>query len=91
MGIRVERELAFAREASLGEQTMDTVRQRIYPAVVTVLLLVIAAVGYGFTVAGSAETTEDGLVARSIAAGLQLVSERTLQGGWPNEHSIEKK
>lgn len=70
---------------------MDAVKRRIYLAIVTVSLLVIAAIAYQFTVTGTTERIEDGLVARDFAAGLQLISPRAMQGRWANEYSIEKK
>jgi hypothetical protein len=68
----------------------DAARSRIYPAVIVVLLLIIAAMAYKFIVAGSTEKTEDGRVAillepgeremmlremRAFVAGLQLMSD----------------
>lgn len=41
---------------------MDAVKRRIYLAIVTVSLLVIAAIAYPFTVTGTTERIEDGLV-----------------------------
>jgi len=68
----------------------DAARSRIYPSVIVVLLLIIAAMAYKFIVAGSTEKTEDGRVAillepgeralilremRAFVAGLQLMSD----------------
>ena len=43
-----------------------------------VRVLVISAVGYGCTASGPPEESEAGLVARGLAAALQLVAEGTL-------------
>jgi hypothetical protein len=68
----------------------DPARSRIYPAIIVVLLLVIAAMAYKFIVAGSTEKAEDGRAAillepgeralmlremRAFVAGLQLMSD----------------
>ncbi len=68
----------------------DTSKNRIYPVVIAVLLLVIAAMAYKFIVVGSTEKTEDGRVAiilepgeralmlremRDFVVGLQLMSD----------------
>ena len=68
----------------------DAAKSRIYPAIIVVLLLVIAAMAYTFIVAGSTEKAEDGRLAillepteralmlremRSFVTGLQLISD----------------
>lgn len=68
----------------------DTAKSRIYPVIITVLLLVIAAMTYKFIVAGSTEKADDGRLAivlapaeralmlremRAFVAGLQLMSD----------------
>lgn len=68
----------------------DASKNRIYPAVIAVLLLVIAAMAYKFIVVGSTEKTEDGRIAvvlepgeralmlremRDFVVGLQLISD----------------
>jgi len=70
---------------------MDAAKRRIYPAIVTMLLLVIAAMAYEFADTGSTQKIEDGLVTHGFTTDLQMVLARTLQQNWPNEHSIEKK
>ncbi len=65
-------------------------KTRIYPAIVAVLLLIIAAMAYKFVISGSTEKAEDGRVAiilapaeralvlremRDFIAGLQLISD----------------
>ncbi|MBE0701749.1 MAG: hypothetical protein IH582_00975, partial [Afipia sp.] len=67
-----------------------TIRNRIYPAIILVLLLIIAGMVYKFIVAGSTEKTPDGRVAillepaerdlmlkemRGFVEGLQEISE----------------
>ena len=68
----------------------DTAKSWIYPAIIVVLLLIIAGMAYKFIVVGSTEKTEDGRVSvllepgerelmlremRAFVAGLQLMSD----------------
>ena len=68
----------------------DTAKSWVYPAVIVVLLLIIAGMAYKFIVVGSTEKTEDGRVSvllepgerelmlremRAFVAGLQLMSD----------------
>ena len=68
----------------------DTLKNWVYPLVITVLLLVIAVMAYKFIVVGSTEKTEDGRIAiilepgeralmlremRDFVVGLQLISD----------------
>jgi len=73
----------------------EAARSRIYPAVIVVLLLVIAAMAYKFIVAGSTQRAEDGRVVvllepgeralmlremRAFVTGLQLMSDALARG-----------
>lgn len=73
----------------------DAAKNRIYPLVIAVLLLVIAAMIYKFMIAGSTEKTEDGRIAiilepgeralmlremRDFVVGLQLIADALSRG-----------
>lgn len=55
-------------------------RRRIYPAIVVVLLLVIAAMAYKFIITGSTEPAEDGRVAVVLAPGERTLVLREMRG-----------
>ena len=57
----------------------DTSKNRIYPVLVALLLLVIAAMGYKFIVVGSTENTEDGRVAIILEPGERALMLREMR------------
>ena len=57
----------------------DTLKSRIYPVVIALLLLVIAAMIYMFIIVGSTEKTEDGRVAIVLEPGERVLMLREMR------------
>lgn len=58
----------------------DTSRSRIYPAIVVVLLLVIAAMAYKFVISGSTQKGDDERIAIMLAPGERALVLREMRG-----------